>query len=126
MTTAERLRSLEAAGKAGSRAVRYVPAAAERDEVFLHPRSPLAAAAPAMALYTELLQTDKRAFMSGVPAHSQVTRCCQMLPDSVGMCHGAAPRAADRKPPNRVKLCLIYPLRLLVKANPLQHHHATN
>lgn len=49
----------------GSRAVRYQPGAADREEVFLHPRSALAAAAPAMAVYTELLQTDKRAYMSG-------------------------------------------------------------
>lgn len=35
-------------------------------QVFLHPRSALAAAAPEMAVYTELLQTEKRAYMSGV------------------------------------------------------------
>lgn len=66
VTTAERLRSLAAAGKAGSRAVRYQPAAATpAEQVFLHPRSALAAAAPDMAVYTELLQTEKRAYMSG-------------------------------------------------------------
>lgn len=65
VTTAERLRALQLAGTGGGRAVRYQPASAKKGEVFLHPRSALAGAAPGMAVYTELLQGDKRAYMSG-------------------------------------------------------------
>jgi hypothetical protein len=65
LTAAERLQGLAAGGKGGGRAVRYQPAAAAPEEVFLHPRSALAAAAPDMAVYTELLQTEKRAYMAG-------------------------------------------------------------
>ncbi len=66
LTPAERLQSLAAGGKGDGRAVRYQPAAAAApEEVFLHPRSALAAAAPDMAVYTELLQTEKRAYMAG-------------------------------------------------------------
>ena len=45
-------------------------------QVFLHPRSALAPAAPRMAVYTELLQGEKRAYMSGArPAHPLAHRC---------------------------------------------------
>ncbi len=45
-------------------------------QVFLHPRSALAPAAPRMAVYTELLQAEKRAYMSGArPAHPLARRC---------------------------------------------------
>lgn len=35
-------------------------------QVYLHPRSALASTAPRFAVYTELLQAEKRAYMSGV------------------------------------------------------------
>lgn len=64
-TSAARLKSREESGDKGViRAVRYSTAQSS-NEVFLHPRSALVRIAPRMTVYTELLQGEKRTYMTG-------------------------------------------------------------
>ena len=67
---ARRVHSLEyvqghALSKAGrTRAVRYMPQALAED-VYLHPQSALAKAAPEFVVYMQILRTEKRPYLAG-------------------------------------------------------------
>ena len=67
---ARRVHSLEyvqghAETEAGrTRAVRYMPQALP-ENVFLHPQSALAKAAPEFVVYTQILRTEKRPYLAG-------------------------------------------------------------
>ena len=48
-----------------TRAVRYTPQALA-ENVYLHPQSALAKAAPEFVVYTQILRTEKRPYLAGV------------------------------------------------------------
>ena len=53
----------DAAAKAARRAVRYQTACGE-EQVYLHPRSALHRKAPELVVFSELIRTEKRPYMS--------------------------------------------------------------
>lgn len=63
----------DAAAKAARRAVRYQTATGE-EQVYLHPRSALHKAPPELVVFSELIRTEKRPYMSGAPAIAQNER----------------------------------------------------
>ncbi len=50
--------------KGRGRAVRYTPNALD-EQVFMHPQSAMAKAAPEFVAYTQIVRTEKRPYMTG-------------------------------------------------------------
>lgn len=63
------------------RAIRYVSCSLEGEEVFLHPSSALGKTAPSFVVYLEVMQTDKRPYMSvATEVDAQwLAECCPAL-----------------------------------------------
>lgn len=56
-------------GQGRTRAVRYTPQALA-ENVYLHPQSALAKAAPEFVVYTQILRTEKRPYLAGLNVQS--------------------------------------------------------
>jgi hypothetical protein len=65
--SADYIARLESEGRLGRHATRYLPACLAQ-EVFLHPRSVLTAAAPEFVVYLGIVATPKRPYMATVAA----------------------------------------------------------
>lgn len=67
-----------ATSKAGrTRAVRYMPQALDED-VYLHPQSALAKAAPEFIVYMQILRTDKRPYLAGKSVGRATAKALEM------------------------------------------------